>query len=137
MIPDVTDIRTHLPGYGYTPTDKDDVMIRSCLRVTLARLKAYTNQDKFPDTIDFYEQVISMTIGEFLYRMKVTGKLFADDGTDNGINFKTHLKQLTEGDTSVSMTSAGSTDEAYFNDWINKLRYGDEFILQHYRRLHW
>lgn len=140
MLPDVIDIKNNLPGYGYKPSDDDEIMIRSSLEVTLARLKAYLNRETFPTTRDFYDQVISMAIGEFLYRMKATGKLFvqSEDGEqDNGIYFQNSVKQLTEGDTSLAFNAKGRNDEATFEAWINKLRYGDEFILQHYRRLHW
>lgn len=132
MILDVETIRRHLPSYGYTPDDKDSLMIQNALETAIHRALSITNQKRLPEGLKY--EVVKMAVGEFLFLKKITGGL--EDGS-HGIGFKARITQFTEGDTNMSATDKGKNDESIFEDWIQGLRFGDPYILEHFRRLHW
>lgn len=132
MVLDVDTVRLQLPAYGYTPDDNDRVMIKSALQTSIHRALTLTNQKKLPDGLKY--EVLKMAIGEFLFLKKITGGL--EDGS-HGIKFKARITQFTEGDTNVSATDKGKNDEAIFEDWLNRMRYGDPWVFEHYRILPW
>ena len=125
-------VRDYLPAYGYEPNENDRIMITHALERAIERALAFTNQKTLPDGLRY--EVIQMAVGEFLFMKKVTGGL--RDG-DNGIVFPDVIKQFTEGDTNVSANAQGKNDEANFEEMVNRMRYGDPIVLEHYRRLHW
>ena len=131
MIVDVQSVKEYLPAFGYTPKDSDTIMIRHAIERVILRLKAYTNQVTLPNELKY--EAINMAIGEFLFIKKSTGNL--DD--EDGISFKDIVRQFTEGDTNMSANMAGKDDETIFNEWLEKTRHGNPYILEHYRRLHW
>lgn len=132
MIITVQRVKEELPAYSYQPDERDDIMIRHAIDRVTRRALAFTNQTTLP--IGLREEIISMAVGEFLFLKKTTGGL--RDG-DRGIQFPNVIKQFTEGDTNVSANAQGKNDEALFEDMINKMRFGDPYVLEHYRRLHW
>ncbi len=131
MIVDVQSVREYLLAYGYTPKDSDNIIIRHAIERVIVRLHAYTNQTVLP--LELKYEAINMAIGEFLFIKKSTGNLDSEDG----IGFKNIVRQFTEGDTNLSANMAGKDDETIFNEWVNKQRHGNPYILEHYRRLHW
>lgn len=132
IVLDVNTVRLQLPAYGYTPDEGDEVMIKSALQTSIQRAMTLTNQKKMPDGLKY--EVLKMAIGEFLFIKKVTGGL--EDGS-HGIKFKARITQFTEGDTNVSATDRGKNDEQNFEDWLDRMRFGDPWVLEHYRKLHW
>lgn len=132
MLVTVQSVREYLPAFGYTPDDDDDIIIRHAIERVIARLHAYTNQCVLPAPIKY--EAINMSVAEFLFIKKTTGNLQNGEG---GISFPNIVRQFTEGDTNLSANMAGKDDEAMFNDWLEKTRHGDPYILEHYRRLHW
>lgn len=128
----VDTVYLQLPVYGYTPEESEKPMIKSALQTSIHRALTFTNQRTLPDGLKY--EVLKMSIGEFLYIKKITGGL--DDGS-HGIAFKAHIRQFTEGDTNVSANDKGRNDETMFEDWINSMRYGDPWVLEHYRKIHW
>lgn len=132
MILDVDTIYRHLPSYGYTPTDKDRLMIQNALEISIHRALSFTNQKKMPKGLEY--EVVNMAVAEFLYMKKITGGL--DDG-ENGIGFKAHITQFTEGDTNLSAADKGKNNESNFEDWVGHARFGNPYVLEHFRRLHW
>lgn len=125
-------VRDYLPAYGYTPTEDDKIMIQHALERAIERALAFTNQKKLPDGLKY--EVIQMAVGEFLFLKKSIGGLRDGEG---GIKFPTVIKQFTEGDTNVSANDQGKNDEANFEKMIDDMRFGNPWILEHYRRLHW
>lgn len=125
-------VRDYLPAYGYQPDERDYIMIQHALERAIERALAFTNQKTLPNGLRY--EVIQMAVGEFLYLKKVTGGL--SDG-EHGIVFPDVIKQFTEGDTNISANAQGKNDEANFEDMVNRMRYGDPIVLEHYRRLHW
>lgn len=136
---DWIDIRAELPAYGYTPNEGTDrIMVRSCIDVVISRLKSFTNCPKLSEKLK--PEAIKMVCGEFLYRKKITGQLYgssSDGNAGGGLNFPGRVTQWSEGDTSVSLTAAGKNDEADFIAFLDKMRHGDPWVLEHFRRLDW
>lgn len=136
---DWIDIRAELPAYGYTPNENEDkIMIRSCIDVVISKLKSFTNCPVLSEKLK--PEAIKMVCGEFLYRKKITGQLYESsttDGKGSGLNFPARVTQWSEGDTSVSLTAAGKTDEADFLAYLDKIRRGDPWVLEHFRKLDW
>lgn len=130
---DWTDLRGELAGYGYVfNEEKDMVMARSCLDVTISRIKSFTNCPTLSEKIR--PELLRMACGEFLYRKKITGQL---NNPESGINFPHRVTQWSEGDTSISLTAAGKTEEADFTAYLDKIRKGDPWVLEHFRQLDW
>lgn len=125
-------VMNYLPAYGYQKQDGDDLFMRHAIERVMMRIRTYTNQPCVPKELKL--EAINMAIGEFLFIKKSTGHLL--DG-ENGIVFPNVIKQFTEGDTNVSANAKGKDDEANFNKWVDQLRMGDPFVLEHFRRLHW
>lgn len=132
MILDVDTLKLHLPSFGYTPTDDEDIMLQNALELSIHRALAFTNQCKLPEGLKY--EVLNMAIGEFLYMKKITGGL--EDGS-HGIKFRPRITQFTEGDTNISATDKGKNDESNFEQWLDRMRFGTPWVLEHYRRLHW
>lgn len=126
----VADIKEQLPLYGYTPTEKDSPLIRQCTEHVILRVKSYINHNRIYPELE--SEVIRMCVGEFLYQKKRS----PDGLQDGGIVFPKRLAQITEGDTSLSYTRS-DLEESNFDDMINEMRYGDYFILEHFRKVHW
>lgn len=129
---DVQDVLSELPAYGYEPTDKDRIMARAALDRATSRIKSFTNLPKLPKKIR--PELIKMAVGEFLYYKKITGGL---TGENADVNFPLLYTQFTEGDTSVSITPSGKNDESNFDEFLNYLRMGDPYVLEHFRVLDW
>lgn len=133
---DWQDIRAELPAYGFKPVEeRDRVMVRSCIDTVISKLKSFTNCPVLPEKLK--PEAIKMVCGEFLYRKKVTGQLTVEGENGTGISFPHRVTQWSEGDTSVSFTAAGKNDEANFDAYIDKLRRGDPWVLEHFRQLDW
>lgn len=136
MTIDYTDIRAELPGYGYKfDEEQDRIMARSCIDTVISRVKSFTNCRVLSEKLR--PELIKMACGEFLYRKKITGQLSNEANGANGIAFPHRVTQWSEGDTSVSLTAAGKNDEANFDAYIDKLRRGDPWVLEHFRQLDW
>lgn len=127
-------VMDYLPAFGYTVKDErnDTIVMNHALERAIQRALTFTNQKTIPKGLEY--EIINMAVGEFLYIKKITGGL--RDG-ENGLVFPNVIKQFTEGDTNVSANAQGKNDEANFENMIERMRYGDPFVLEHYRRLHW
>lgn len=134
---DYNDIRGELMGYGYIANEDDKIMVRSCIDTVISKLKSFTNCRVLSEKLK--PEAVKMVCGEFLYRKKLTGQLYSADNNSGGggINFPNRVTQFSEGDTSISMTAAGKNDEANFDAYIDKLRRGDPWVLEHFRQLDW
>lgn len=125
----------YLPAFGYQPDpEKDTIMMRHALERVIERALAFTNQCTLPKGLKY--EIINMAVGEFLFLKKATGGL-RDREDGDGIVFPDIVKQFTEGDTNVSANAQGKNDEANFEKMVDDMRFGNPYILEHYRRLHW
>lgn len=129
MIISVESVKELLPSLGYEPSAKDSPAIRFALERAMIHVKDFCNISYIPD--DLVPEVINMACGEFLYQKVMTGT--ADDG---GLKFPSRVSQITEGDTSVSFSGAGKDQENYLN-FLDQLRRGDPYILEHNRVVQW
>lgn len=134
----VTMLKELLPAYGYKAVETDNIMLRMAWQKALIRVKSFCNIDSVPDELQL--EVANMAIGEFFHAKKACGELTIGNGGDDGDNVFAKLgrvTQFTEGDTSISLNPAGLNDEALFEGMIERMRRGDLYILEHFRRLHW
>lgn len=126
----VADVKDLLPAFGYTPKlNKDDKLIEICIDRVLLRVRAFTHLTIIPD--ELCPEVIRMITGEFLYTKKTLGGL-----EDGGISFPRKVSQITEGDTSLSLSGVTKPEDD-FDAMVDTLRRGDPHILEHWRALHW
>lgn len=128
---DVEVVKALLPTFGYEPTDKDTTSIMIALDRVVRRLEDYLNRKDFPPHV--VDEAYRMAVAEFL----ITKKLSPNQDEENPFRFPDKITQLTEGDTSVSMTMSGKNDEADFLNELQDMRRGDPYILEHYRKVHW
>lgn len=130
---DVDVVKEMLPSYGYEPQLEDTAGIALALDRVIRRLEDYLNRRDFPPHI--IAEAYRMAVGEFLYMKKLTSTLNNPD--DTTLKFPDRITQLTEGDSSVSVTMSGKNDEELFMNELDKMRNGDPYILEHYRKVHW
>ena len=125
----VADVKKLLPSFGYTPSEKDNTVLQLAVDRITVRIKAYTHLTSIP--LELEPEMLTMMVGEFLYMKKNLGGL-----EDGGIKFPSRVSQVTEGDTSISISNVGKVEED-FDNMIDGLRKGDPRILDHWRALHW
>lgn len=125
----VADVKKLLPSFGYTPSEKDNTVLQLAVDRITVRIKAYTHLTSIP--MELEPEMLTMMVGEFLYMKKNLGGL-----EDGGIKFPSRVSQVTEGDTSISISNVGKVEED-FDNMIDGLRKGDPRILDHWRALHW
>lgn len=125
----VEDVKRLLPSYGYTPSSEDETLIRLSIDTVKHRVLSFINNHFiYPE---LRTEVLRMCIGEFLYQKKCIGGL--DEG---GLSFPDRISQVTEGDTSVSFAKT-EREEQVFEDMVEKMRWGDYRVLEHFRKVHW
>ncbi len=126
-IEDVTNRLLHL---GYTATSDDtDAISYELLKITNYTLN-YCNITEIPSIIN--PRLIDRVCGEFLYYKKNAGSL-------DGFNYDAVIKQIKEGDTSITYAvgQGEDTPENRFDAFVKQLERGyDKWITPH-RRLRW
>ena len=123
------DIIKRLASFGYTVVDTDKWLINFLINKVTNEIKYKCNIFKIPDGL--YQIAIDMVCGEFLLGKKGSGQL-----TDSSINTDAAIKQIKEGDTSITYAVSDSVS-ATFDGLIDLLmNYGkSQFIT--FRRLRW
>lgn len=129
---DVEIVKELLPSYGYTPKTEDNALIAFVADRAVRRVEDYLNRKDIPQHLD--GEIIRIAIGEFLYTKKLAGGL---DPDNMDLKFPSKITQLTEGDTSTSITMGGKNDEERYNDLLDEMRRIDPYIFEHYRKVHW
>lgn len=125
----VAEIKKLLLSFGYTAQQKDEALIELAIERVWISVKAFTHLKHIPDELK--PEMMSMIVGEFLYAKKNLGGL-----EEGGIVFPKRVSQITEGDTSLSISNIGKTEDD-FDDMIDALRHGNPHVLEHWRALHW
>lgn len=115
---------------GYTATAEDydhiDFELQKIINYTLN----YCNIQKVPEIIE--PRLIERVCGEFLYYKKNSGSL-------EGFNYDAVIKQIKEGDTSITYAvgQGEDTPESRFDSFVKHLERGyDKWCVPH-RRLRW
>ena len=119
-----------LTMFGYTATESDYNHIDFELNKILNYTKNYCNITEIPEILD--PRIIDRVCSDFLYYKKNSGQL-------EGFDYETVIKQIKEGDTTVTYAvgQGEDTPENRFDAFVKQLERGyDKWITPH-RRLRW
>lgn len=124
------DVIKRLKQLGYVATDADNDHIDFELEKITNYTLNYCNITDVPAIIE--HRLIDRVCGEFLYYKKNSGSL-------EGFNYEAVIKQIKEGDTSITYAvgQGEDTPENRFDAFVKQLERGyDKWITPH-RRLRW
>lgn len=119
-----------LAQLGYVVTDDDYRQIDFELEKIINYTLNYCNVQSIPEIIN--PRLIDRVCGDFLYYKKNSGSL-------EGFNYDAVIKQIKEGDTSITYAvgQGEDTPENRFDSFVKHLERGyDKWITPH-RRLRW
>lgn len=123
------DIKARLNSFGYTATEDDGWAISFITQKVENEIKANTNLPDVP--LSLYQVFIDKVVGEFLQAKRGTGQL------EGWLDIDSAVKQLKEGDTTVTFATSDGTYDSRLNAFIKHLlTYGDGKMAA-YRRLRW
>ena len=124
------DVIDRLGQLGYTAVDADNRHIDYELEKITDYTLNYCNITAVPTAVE--KRLIDRVCGEFLYYKKNSGEL-------EGFNYDAVIKQIKEGDTSITYAvgQGEDTPENRFDNFVKQLERGyDKWIAPH-RRLRW
>lgn len=124
------DVIDRLNQLGYTAAEADGRHIDYELEKITNYTLNYCNITTVPAIIE--KRLIDRVCGEFLYYKKNSGEL-------EGFNYDAVIKQIKEGDTSISYAvgQGENTPENRFDAFVKQLERGyDKWIAPH-RRMRW
>ena len=127
---EISDVIERLGQLGYVATESDHSQIDFELTKTLSYVMNYCNIVIVPEILD--RRIIDRVCADFLYYKKNSGSL-------NGFNYDAVIKQVKEGDTSITYAvgQGEDTPESRFDSFVKNLERGfDKWITPH-RRLRW
>ncbi len=119
-----------LAQLGYVATDDDYRQIDFELEKIINYTLNYCNVQVIPEIVN--PRLIDRVCGDFLYYKKNSGSL-------EGFNYDAVIKQIKEGDTSITYAvgQGEDTPENRFDSFVKHLERGyDKWITPH-RRLRW
>lgn len=124
------DITTRLSSLGYNVVEADTWMIAFFVQKVTNCIKSECNIDSIPDALR--NIAVDMVVGEFLSSKKDSGQL-------REFNFDAAIKQIEEGDTSVTYAfGAGSlTPEQRFDALLGHMMNSGKSAFASYRRFKW
>lgn len=115
---------------GYTATAEDHNQIDFELQKIVNYTLNYCNIQEVPEIIE--PRLIERVCGEFLYYKKNSGSL-------EGFNYDAVIKQIKEGDTSITYAvgQGEDTPENRFDNFVKHLERGYDKWCTPHRRLRW
>lgn len=119
-----------LAQLGYTATEADNNHIEFELKKTINYTLNYCNITEIPEIIE--PRLIDRVCSDFLYYKKNSGSL-------DGFNYDAVIKQIKEGDTSITYAvgQGEDTPENRFDSFVRQLERGyDKWCVPH-RKLRW
>lgn len=122
-------ILNRLSSFGYTVKDSDAWAIAFAIQSVQNSIKNSCNVTTIPDGL--FHVLVDRSCGEFLYSKKQSGQLDIA-----GIDLSGAVKQISEGDTSVTFAD-GTSDEQKFSQLLGLLLTKGEGDLVCYRKLAW
>lgn len=126
----IDQVVSRLTQLGYVASIEDDVQIEFEMTKILSYVKNYCNISEIPEILDL--RIIDRICADFLYYKKNSGSL-------EGFNYEAVIKQIKEGDTTVSYAvgQGEDTPENRFDAFVKQLERGFDKWLVPYRRLRW
>lgn len=126
----VEDVTARLASFGYDVTENDSWMLEFIIQKVGYSIKADCNIDSIPDGL--HEIAVDMVVGEFLLNKKSKGQL-------EGFELDTAVKQIKEGDTSVTFAigEGDSTPEKRLDNLIQFLMTYGKGKFASYRCVKW
>lgn len=123
-------VAERLRHLGYTVTDSDHSHIEYELDKFINYTLNYCNISEIPMIVE--PRLIDRVCSEFLYYKKNSGQL-------NGFNYDAVIKQIKEGDTTISYAvgQGEDTPENRFDAFVKSLERGFDKWLTPHRRLRW
>jgi hypothetical protein len=123
-------IIARLKQLGYTATDDDIDQIDFELQKTLNYVMNFCNITTIPEILD--PRIIDRVCSDFLYYKKNSGNL-------EGFNYDAVIKQINEGDTTISYAvgQGEDTPENRFDTFVKSLERGFDKWCTPHRRLRW
>lgn len=124
------DVIKRLLQLGYTASEADNEQVEFELTKILNYVKNYCNITTIPEILT--PRIIDRVCGDFLYYKKNSGSL-------NGFNYDAVIKQIKEGDTSITYAvgQGEDTPENRFDNFVKNLERGFDKWLTPHRRLRW
>ena len=115
---------------GYTALPEDESHIDFELEKILNYVKNYCNITEIPTILDY--RIIDRVCSEFLNYKKNSGSL-------EGFNYDAVIKQIKEGDTTISYAvgQGEDTPENRFDSFVKSLERGFDKWCTPHRRLRW
>lgn len=120
------EVKNRLASFGYTATAADDWILGFCIEKVEAHIKNSCNVSEVPQGLR--SVAVDMACGEFLYGKKQSGQSV-------GIEFEAVVKQITEGDTTVTFDTSASAEAKY--DALVQYLLHSEVDFAAYRCIRW
>lgn len=133
-------VKQALAGYGYRLLCRDELMVEEILKISRQHVLTYCNIEKVPEALEHV--VVMLTVGEFLYRKKVSGQL-SEGQAEGAFEFSPEVTRYTVGEETTEWAGpskySAASPEAAFDDMVATLRSLPtyELELQEFRRLPW
>lgn len=123
-------IVSRLAQLGYTVNTADEEQVSFELKKITNYVMNYCNITTIPEILDL--RIIDRVCAEFLFYKKNSGTLV-------GFDYDAAIKQIKEGDTTISYAvgQGEDTPENRFDTFVNKLERGFDKWITPYRKLRW
>lgn len=122
------DVTKRLESFGYEVSEDDAWMIEFLIQKIENSIKADCNINTIPE--ELHEIAVDMTVGEFLLNKKSRGQL-------EGFDLEVAVKQIHEGDTSVTFSDGSKTPEERLDELILYLMNYGKGKFAAYRCIKW
>jgi len=124
------DVKKRLESFGYIVTDADAWVLDFIIKKVENHIKNQCNTSTVPE--ELHEIAVDMVVGEFLLNKKSIGQL-------EGFDLETAVKQIQEGDTSVTFAigDGNKTPEERLDELISYLMNYGKGKFTAYRCIKW
>jgi len=124
------DVSRLVESIGYEIKPSDDWIMGYTVQKVIRDIKNACNISNIPQ--DLYYTAVNMTVGYFLFALKCSGKL-------TEFNFDAAIKQIEEGDTSVTYAfgSGSLTPEQRFDALLDHMMNSGKSAFASHRRFKW
>lgn len=126
----ISRLKDRLDFLGFTPVESDEGVMEELLTEASKKVIAEVGLCSLPDGLEGV--TIDIAVGEYLFLKKAAGSL-------NGFDVDGAVKQLQEGDTSITYAfgDGSKTDEERLDELIEHLRKISPVIAASWRKMRW